>query len=71
MGSLSSDELDLLSVVSSLVIFCTFVDVLLTILQHSIDQPSKPMSHRGYGSRGAELAAQAAVLRAEVGLASQ
>jgi hypothetical protein len=43
LGSLPSDELDLLLAVSSLVIFCTFVDVLLTTLQHSIDQPSEPM----------------------------
>jgi hypothetical protein len=53
------------------VIFYTFVNVLLTILQHSIDQSSEPMSHRRDGFRGAELAAQATVLRAEVRLASQ
>ena len=33
-----SDELDLLLAVSSLVVFCAFVDVLLAILEHSIDQ---------------------------------
>jgi hypothetical protein len=71
LGGLLSDELDLLLAVSSLVILCTFVDVLLTILQHSIDQSGKPMSHSGDGFWGAELAAQAAVLRAEVGLTSQ
>jgi len=32
LGGLLSDELDLLLAVSSLVILCTFVDVLLTIL---------------------------------------
>jgi hypothetical protein len=33
LGGLLSDELDLLLAVSWLVILCTFVDVLLTILQ--------------------------------------
>jgi len=69
LGSLFSDELDLLLAVSSVVILCTFVDVLLTILQHSIDQSSEPMRHRRDGFRGAKPAAQAAVLRPEVGLA--
>jgi len=71
LGSLPSDELDLLLAVSLLVILCTFVDVLLTIPQHSIGQSSEPMSHSGDGFWGAEPATQAAVLRAEVGLASQ
>src|ERR1700684_2631802 len=69
--SLPFDELELLLAVPSLVILCSFVDVVLTILQHSIDQSSEPMSHRSDGFRGAELTTQAAVLRAEVGLASQ
>ena len=54
-----------------LIVFRPSVDVLLTIFQHSIDQSGQPVSHGGDGFRGAELAAQASVLRAEVGLASQ
>lgn len=57
--------------VSLLVVFRTFVDVMLTILQHSIDQSGDAMSHGGNGFRSAELAAQAAVLRAKVRLAFQ
>ena len=57
MGGLFSEELDLLLAVSSLVVFRTLVDVLLTILEHAIDQPSQAMSHGGDGFRSAELAA--------------
>jgi hypothetical protein len=71
LGSFLSDELDLLLAVSLLVILCTFVDVLLTILEHTIDQSGEPMSHSSDGFWGAEPATQASVLRAEVGLAFQ
>jgi hypothetical protein len=47
LGGFLSDELDLLLAVPLLVVFATFVDVVLTILQHSIDQPGEPMSHGG------------------------
>lgn len=70
MGSLPSDELDLLLAVSSLVILCTFVDVLLTVLQHSVNESGDSVGHGSDGFRGTELAAQPAVLRAEVGLAT-
>lgn len=46
LGGFLSDELDLLLAVPLLVVFATFVDV-VTILQHSIDQPGEPMSHGG------------------------
>ena len=71
LGGFLSDELDLLLAVSFLVVFSAFVDVLLTILQHPINQSGKPKSHGGDGFRGAELAAQASVLSPEVRLASQ
>ena len=71
LGGFLSGELDLLLTVSLLVVFRAFVDVLLTILQHPINQSGKPMSHGSDGFRGAELAAQASVLYAEVRLASQ
>jgi hypothetical protein len=38
LGCFLSEELDLLLAVSSLVVFGAFVDVLLPILEHSIDQ---------------------------------
>ncbi len=71
LGGFLSDELDLLLAVSFLVVFSSFVDVLLTILQHPINQSGKSMSHGGDGFRGAQLAAQASVLSPEVRLASQ
>jgi hypothetical protein len=71
LGGLLPEELDLVLAISSLVVFRTFVDVLLAVLQHSIDQSCKPMSHGGDGFWGAEFATQASVLRTEVRLASQ
>jgi hypothetical protein len=47
LGGFLSDKLDLLLAVSLLVVFSSFDDALLTVLQHSIDQPGKPMSHCG------------------------
>ena len=40
-----------------LVILRAFVDVLLTILEHSIDQSGEPVSDGSDGFRGAEFAA--------------
>ncbi len=71
LGGLLSDELDLLLAVSLLVVFRPFVDVLLTILQHAIDQSGEAVRHGGDGFGSTELGAQASVLRAEIGLASQ
>ena len=39
------EEVDLLLAVSLLIVFRAFVDVVLTILQHAIDQSGEPMSH--------------------------
>jgi hypothetical protein len=71
LSGLFPEELDLLLVVSSFVVFRTFVYVMLTILQHSIDESGEAMSHGGDGFGSAELAAQASVLRAKVRLAFQ
>ena len=71
LGCFLSEELDLLLAVSLLIVFRTFVDVMLTILEHSIDQSGEPMGHCGDGFRSAKLAAQASVLRTEVRPASQ
>ncbi len=65
-GCFLCEELDLLLAVSSLVVFRAFVHVLL---KHSIDQSGQAMSHGSDSFRGTELAAQASVLRTEVGLA--
>ena len=67
MSGLLAEELDLLLAVSSLVVFCAFVYVVLTILEHAIDQAGQAMGHRSDGFRGTELAAQSSVLRTEVG----
>ncbi len=67
----ATNELDLLLAVSLLVVFRTFVDVLLTILQHPINQSGKPVGHRRNGFGGAELGAQAAVLGSKVALAAE
>ena len=56
LGCFLSEELDLLLAVSSLVVFGAFVDVLLAILEHSIDQSGQTVSHRSDGFRGTELA---------------
>lgn len=69
-GCLLSEELDLLLAVSLFIVFGTFVDVLLAILQHAIDQSSQPMSHGGNSFGSTEPAAQSSILRTEVGLAS-
>src|SRR5260370_41824596 len=71
LGGLLSDELDLLLAVSLLVVFRPFVDVLLTILQHAIDQSGEAVRHGGGGFGGTQLGAAASGLRAEVCLAWQ
>ena len=63
LRSLLAQERNLLLSVSLFIVFGAFIDVLLTILQHPINQSGKPMSHGGDGFRGAELAAQSAVLK--------
>jgi hypothetical protein len=70
-GCLLPEELYLSLPVPSFVVLRTFVDVLLTILEHSIDQSGKAMCHGGNGFGSAESAAQASVLRTEVCLAFQ
>src|SRR6266446_2794497 len=70
LGCLLSEELYLLLAVSLLVVFRAFVDVLLTVLQHAIDQSGEPVGHRGNGFGGAELGAQSAVLGSKVAAAA-
>jgi hypothetical protein len=61
----------LLLAVSAFIVFRTFVYVMLTILQHSIDEAGEAMSHGGDRFGCTKLAAQASVLRAKVRLAFQ
>ena len=70
-SGLLPEELDLLLAVSLLIVFRTFVDVVLTVLEHAIDQSGEPMGHSGDGFRGAKPAAQASVLSPEVRLTFQ
>jgi len=62
------DEIDLLLAVSLLVVVRAYIDVLLTILQHAIDESGGPVGHRRNGFGGAELGAQSAVLGSQVAL---
>jgi hypothetical protein len=55
LGGLLSDELDLLLAVSSFVVLRPFVDVLLTILQHAIDQSGEAVGHGGDGFGSTEV----------------
>jgi hypothetical protein len=48
-----------------------FVDILLTIFWHAIDQSGEAVRHSGDGFERTELGAQASVLHAYVGLAPQ
>src|SRR2546427_6777462 len=66
-GCFLSEELGLLLAISMLVVLSAFVNVSLTVLQHSIDQSGEPVGHRRNGFRGTELGAQPSVLRSEVG----
>jgi hypothetical protein len=68
LGSLLPEELDLLLMVSSFVVLGAFVDVLLSVLQHAIDESGQTMSHGGDSFGSAQPAAQASVLRTEVDL---
>ena len=62
LGSLSSKELELLLAISLLIVLSPFVDVSLTVLEHSIDETSEPVGHGGDGFGGTQLGAQTAVL---------
>ena len=71
LGCVLSEQLDLLVAVSLLIVLGPFVDVSLSVLQHAIDQSGEAVGHGCDGFRGTELAAQASILGAEVGLAAQ
>jgi hypothetical protein len=51
----------LLLAVSPFVVLSAFVDVLLTVLQHAIDESGESMRHGGDGFRGPEPTAQTSV----------
>ncbi len=56
-GCFLSEELDLLSAISVLVVLGAFVNVVLTVLQHSIDQSGEPVGRGRNGFRSPELGA--------------
>jgi len=57
--------------VSRLVVLQALIDVLVSALQEPIDQAGKLVGHGGDRFGGAEFAAEAAVLGAEVALTTQ
>ena len=71
LGRSLSYEVDLLLTVFLFVVLCASVDVLMSVLQHSVDQSGKPMRHGSNGFRGAEFGAQPSVLCTQVGTTFQ
>ena len=65
------EQLHLLLTVSLLVVLQALVDVLVSPLEHAIDQAGELMSHGGDRFWGAEFATEAAVLGTEVTLTPQ
>jgi len=55
-GCFLCEKLDLLLSVSSFVVFRALVDVVLTLLEHAIDQAGQTVGHGSDGFRGTELA---------------
>ena len=62
-------KIDLLLSAPLLVVLCTFINVTLAILQHSIHKSREAVRHGSYGFGGAELSSQSAVLSAKISLA--
>jgi hypothetical protein len=56
--------------VSLLVVLTAFVNVALTVLQHSINESSEPVSHGGNGFRSAQSSTEAPILRAKISAAT-
>src|SRR4051812_42127616 len=59
-------KIDLLLSAPLLAVFCTFVDVTLAILQHSIHKPCEAVRHGSDGFGGAELGSQPTILSAKI-----
>src|SRR5215831_16997820 len=71
LGRSFLEQLDLLFAVAILVVLQTLVDVLVSPLEHAIDEAGEFMCHGRDRFRRTESAAQAAVLCAEVALAAE
>ena len=56
--------MDLLLAVAVLIVLSPFVDVLLTVLQHAIDESREAVSHGSDGFGSTQFGAQTAVLGA-------
>ena len=52
LGSFLLEQVDLLVAVSLVVVLHPFVNVLLTVLQHAIDESGEPVGHGGDGLGG-------------------
>ncbi len=70
MAAFLLEQLKLLFAKFLLIELSALVDVLLTVLQHAVDQSGEPMSHGRDRLRRSQFGSQAAVLRAQVTLAS-
>ena len=70
LSSLLLYEIDLLLTAPLLIVVSTFINVLLAVLQHSIDKSCEAVSHGRNGLGGTEFGSQTTVLSAEISLAS-
>jgi hypothetical protein len=70
LSSLLPHEFDLLLPALLLVVVRTFINILLAILQHSIDESCEAVSHGSNSLWSAQFGSQSTVLSAEISLAS-
>src|SRR3982750_3560361 len=70
LSSLLGYEGDLLLSAPLLVVVRTFIDILLAILQHSIDESCEAVSHGSNGLPGAQFGSQSTVLSPEISFTS-
>src|SRR5437764_9563482 len=70
LGGLLGHHFDLLFAIPLLVILGSFVHVLLTVLQHSVDDSGQLVRHGFDCLRGTQLGPESTVLRSQIGLAS-
>ena len=70
LSSLLGYEGDLLLSAPLLVVIRAFINILLAVLQHSVDKSCEAVSHSSNGFGSAELGAQSTVLSSEISLTS-
>ena len=69
LSCLLSYKIDLLLSAPLLVVLCTFINVTLALLQHSIHKSCEAVRHGSDGFGSAELSSQSTVLSAKISLA--